>query len=61
MILMKFPSPLEVDRFLYGIAEGRYYRYTSSFPAPLEVDKVAIQIEQDIETHCEISFRPLPR
>ena len=56
---MKFPSPLEVDRFLYGIAEGRYYRYTSSFPAPLEVDRFLYILMSVLKLVLLLGFRPL--
>ena len=36
---IKFPAPLEVDRFLYKVAWKRDFELSQKFPAPLEVDR----------------------
>ena len=39
-----FPSPLEVDRFLYKVAWKRDFELSQKFPAPLEVDRFLYEI-----------------
>ena len=34
-----FPSPLEVDRFLYNMKLVKTYKEMVEFPSPLEVDR----------------------
>ena len=40
---MAFPTPLEVDRYLYKFDYSNTELYTSKFPAPREVDRELYQ------------------
>ena len=57
----KFPSPLEVDRFLYYKKDNNVLKL-SQFPSPLEVDRFLYKMKKlSKEVLSYTSFRPLSR
>ena len=56
-----FPTPLEVDRYLYEIKKMQRFLDNPKFPAPLEVDRELYKRFSHLKIRTMSSFRPLSR